>query len=309
VAIGRYSDGSQEDLTAKAEWQCSDEQVARVTSGNASALAVGEVKITAESEKIESRPATLVVKEAALLAIVIPFKEIKLPLWGEFALKADGYYTDHSEKDITSLVTWRVSSVPVRRAPIVKVEGTKIIGLRLGKAKISAEYLGISSPEKDVQVILTFAVCLAFFCLFLLYLILLAALLFGVFFILTRRREKKIIALCQQDPKKAILLIYENALEVLVLFQPRSKEFLPPFAFARGVENNFGIKDGVFLELSAKYAEAKYSRHALSPAAAQEAARLQNSFVGCLANRQGRLKSFCQKALCLLKRRPFFIHI
>ncbi|MCX5696731.1 MAG: Ig-like domain-containing protein [Candidatus Omnitrophica bacterium] len=304
VAMGMYSDNSQEELTAKADWTCSDEKVARVLSGNASTLNIGTVKITAKFENIESKPATLVVKEAELTAIVIPFNDIRLPLWGKFALKADGYYTDHSRKDITDLVSW--SAVP---KPVIKVEKTTLCGLRLGKAKISAEYKNIQSPEVDVRVVLTLWVLFNIIFFIILPLVLLAALLLFIFFVLTRQREKKLSGLLRSNPKEAILFIYANALEVLSLFEPKTKGFSAPLSFARGVEKRFGIKDGVFLKLSAKYAEAKYSRHALNTADAQEAARQHNSFSNQLCGARGVIKLSLKMTLAILKRRPFFIHI
>ncbi|MCX5714291.1 MAG: Ig-like domain-containing protein [Candidatus Omnitrophica bacterium] len=304
VAIGTYSDNSQEELTAKAVWTCSDEKVAKVSSGNASTLNIGTVKITAESENVVSEPATLVVREAELMAIVIPFEKIKLPLWGEFTLKAEGYYTDYSHKDITSLVSWSV--VP---KTIARLQGAKLSGIKLGQAKISAEYKQIKSPEVGISVILTLWVLLVLVFFAALCLILTIAFALFVFFVLMRRREKNILVCCRDNPNKAVFLIYNNAVEVLSLFEPKSKSYSAPLFFAQSIVVKFDIKDGVFIKLSAKYAEAKYSRHSLSIADAQEAVRQHNLFLSQVSGRQGFLKLSLKKALSLFKKRPFFIHL
>ncbi|AXR66998.1 Ig-like domain-containing protein [Leptospira mayottensis] len=109
-AIGIFSDGSHQDLSNDplTIWSSSDSSLVRVNdSGLASGVNLGTAHIHA-SFGSKSGSATMTVGSATLSSIEVTPVNSNLPLGKKQRLTATGIYSDNSNKDISSLVTWDV---------------------------------------------------------------------------------------------------------------------------------------------------------------------------------------------------------
>lgn len=109
-AIGIFSDGSHQDLSNDplTIWSSSDSSLVRVNdSGLASGVNLGTAHIHA-SFGSKRGSATMTVGSATLSSIEIAPINSNLPLGKKQQLVATGIYSDNSNKDISSLVTWDI---------------------------------------------------------------------------------------------------------------------------------------------------------------------------------------------------------
>ncbi|WP_061218126.1 Ig-like domain-containing protein [Leptospira weilii] len=109
-AIGIFSDGSHQDLSNDplTIWSSSDSSLVRVNdSGLASGRNLGTAHIHA-SFGSKRGSATMTVGSATLSSIEIAPINSNLPLGKKQQLVATGIYSDNSNKDISSLVTWDI---------------------------------------------------------------------------------------------------------------------------------------------------------------------------------------------------------
>ena len=112
TATGSYSDGSQQNLTTVVSWSSSNTTVATIgSSGLATGLATGSSSIQATSGAINAST-TLTVTTALVSIAVTPAN----PTIGKGATEqftATGTYSDGSQQNLTSAVTWSSSSTAV----------------------------------------------------------------------------------------------------------------------------------------------------------------------------------------------------
>lgn len=109
-AIGIFSDGSHQDLSDDplTIWSSSDSSLVRVNdSGLASGVNLGTAHIHA-SFGSKRGSATMTVGSATLSSIEVTPVNSNLPLGKKQQLIATGIYSDNSNKDISSLVTWDI---------------------------------------------------------------------------------------------------------------------------------------------------------------------------------------------------------
>lgn len=143
VLKATYANGHTEDVTAKANWSSSNEDVAYVAGGHVTAFTSGEAKVSASlggksasvtvdvdiPRKVKTEPETLVMQS----------KE-------QYQVQLIAEYADGNETVITDKAEWSTSSDKV-----ATVENGKITAVASGEAKITAAF-GNRKAEVKVEV-------------------------------------------------------------------------------------------------------------------------------------------------------------
>lgn len=139
-ALGRYTDGSTENLTSAVRWTSSSPgTIDTSASGLATARTMGNALITATLNGING-VATLNASTAALVSIAVSAAHSTLPLGTTGQLTATGTYTDGSKNDLTQSATW-ISSSP----SVVAISSPGVISARtLGTATVAASFSNIT---------------------------------------------------------------------------------------------------------------------------------------------------------------------
>ncbi len=112
AATGRFSDSTVQDLTPSVTWSCANSSVATAsnapsTRGRASGVGVGSTTVAAlHTSTGISGSTTLTVTAAALVSIAVTPTNPSIALGLNRQFTATGTYTDASNADITTLVTW-----------------------------------------------------------------------------------------------------------------------------------------------------------------------------------------------------------
>ncbi|HRI49101.1 MAG TPA: Ig-like domain-containing protein [Pseudomonadota bacterium] len=115
IATGNFSDGTAQNLTTSVTWSSSVPSVATVSNtagaqGLASGLTRGQTSITATlSGRTGSTPLT--VTDAVLTSIAVTPATQSLAAGTNLQFIATGTYSDNTNQDITSLVSWTSSNV------------------------------------------------------------------------------------------------------------------------------------------------------------------------------------------------------
>jgi uncharacterized protein YneF (UPF0154 family) len=217
-------------------------------------------------------------------------------------LKAEGYYTDSSYKDITSLVAWEYSK---RR--IVKVEKGLVKPLWFGSTQVYATHSGIRSNPSNLKVIVTMEWLIWFIFTIILLLILSIIMIFFILYFLTRKKKNKMKNLLSKNPREFIMQLYVNVRKILPIFGLIHKGLLPPLAYGRLVEERYVIKNNLFLNFTWKFTEAKYSSHNLVFDDAYAALNGYNDFLEILFSRHTKFSLFTKYCLSLLQLTPLFV--
>jgi uncharacterized protein YjdB len=111
-AVGTYSDGSTQDLTATATWRSSNAGVAEVSNGAESRGLVfgrtaGAAQITATgASSVVVGTVNVTVNSALLQAIVITPANATLPVGFGRQYSATGQFSDGIDRDVTTQVSW-----------------------------------------------------------------------------------------------------------------------------------------------------------------------------------------------------------
>jgi hypothetical protein len=218
TAKGVYSDNSEDELTKIAGWISSNNEIIAVSKGKVSAASVGKADLYAEFRGLKSLPAAVVVEGPKLISIALSPQGLKLSMRDRLRLKAEGYFSDSSHKDITSLVSWNILGP---RA--IRVEEGNIRPVRFGQVKVYAEYAGISSLPVDISIILTMDWLLRAIFNGVLALILFIIMIFSILYILTLKEKKRLLALYGK-PNEFIVALYENLRQILNFFDLRYEE-------------------------------------------------------------------------------------
>ncbi|HEY8038970.1 MAG TPA: Ig-like domain-containing protein [Polyangiaceae bacterium] len=116
-ATGTYSDGSTLDLTTAVTWSSTATAVATVsnvsgTEGVATAVVAGTTSIGC-TYKGKSAATLLTVNSAVMEDMVVTPFAPGAPLGGTQQMLATGTYSDHSQRDVSTLVTWTSSATGV----------------------------------------------------------------------------------------------------------------------------------------------------------------------------------------------------
>jgi hypothetical protein len=155
---GKYSDGSENELSEGVEWNSSEPRVAAVDAqGRVTALQAGTTKISGRYGKLQSDPWELAVAaveppavrpEVKLLALQInPSKKELMPK-EKISLKLKGNYSDGSEKAFSRGVTWR-SSEPTIASINSKGE---LEAIRAGQVTVTARADRVTSAPAEIVI-------------------------------------------------------------------------------------------------------------------------------------------------------------
>lgn len=145
AALGTYSDGTTQDVTAQASWSSTNEAVAWVSSaGEVRARAQGTATISAVlagttgTAAVTATPATYVGLELSPAAGSTPVGTVAV-------FSAIGRYSDGSAVDVTAQATWESLTPAVAAVSTAAGTAGSATGLALGSATIRATYLGRSA--------------------------------------------------------------------------------------------------------------------------------------------------------------------
>ncbi len=112
AAIGTFTDGSTQNVTASVQWTSGNHSVATINvngvSGLAMGIAAGTSTITATSGSIYAN-ATLTVTSATLVSIAVTPVNASIPLGTVQQFTATGTFSDGTTQNITDTVTWSSS--------------------------------------------------------------------------------------------------------------------------------------------------------------------------------------------------------
>ena len=139
-AIGTYSDGSTQDITASVHWGSSDSTIATVNAlGLVLAIGSGNANVTASLGSVtQSLP--IAVSAAVLESISVTGAQNSFILGFTLQLKATGTYSDGSTQDLTASANWTTDNPAIA---LVNSLGL-ISGLRQGGVTATASLQGVS---------------------------------------------------------------------------------------------------------------------------------------------------------------------
>jgi len=158
VAVGTFSDHTVLDLTTQVNWQSSSTSTVTVSNatgsnGLAKGLAQGSpATITAQLSSL-SGSIPIMVTAATLKSITIATAAgTNLPLGLSLQFVATGSYSDGSNQDVTSLVTWQSSNAVVGSVSNASGSNGLVSGLSAGTTGITAATGSIGSNAVSVTV-------------------------------------------------------------------------------------------------------------------------------------------------------------
>ncbi len=300
-AFGVYSDRSQEDLTILGDWVSFEPKIAGVSKGNIYTVSPGEVKVYMEYGGIRSDLASIVVEGPKLISVLLSPDNSRIRMGETIMLKAEGYFSDSSRKDITSFVDWALENPGIAR-----IGKGLVTPVKPGKTKVYAEFSGVKSLPANITVIFSLTWLIGLFLKTGFFLIMLMASLFCVFYLLTEERKKKLVSL-YNNPREFIIALYENAQKILAIFGFKYDDAIPPLSYAALIEAKYPIEDNMFLKFTVKFEEAKYSRHEIKPDDADSAIMAYNDFLKMLSSGHSKYSLFCRYCLALRYLTPFYI--
>jgi Big-like domain-containing protein len=145
-AIGKWSNGSTQNVNVYATWSSSDTSIATVgVSGVVTGQSSGTTMITAKIGTINSNSASLIVEGSSLVSIKITPQSLKLPATIETQLTATGTFNDGNQLDLTSAVTWTSSTPSVATVSNSADSAGIATGVATGTSTVSASFAGISA--------------------------------------------------------------------------------------------------------------------------------------------------------------------
>jgi hypothetical protein len=148
-AIGTFSDGTTQDISAGATWTSSNTTAATISSQGGLALgqAPGTTQITAALGGITSSAASLTVTSAILQSISITPTTASIGKGGDIQLTANGKFSDGSTQNVTSSTSWTSSNTNFA------IVGAGLVrGVAAGSTQITTAINGITSPAATVTV-------------------------------------------------------------------------------------------------------------------------------------------------------------
>lgn len=112
TATGQYSDGVPRDISTQVDWSSSSPSLSISPTGFASAVATGNVTVTATdpgsgvSSDDSNQSATALISDAVLLSLEVTPATSTVPPGADLQLTALGSYNNGATVDLTSIVTW-----------------------------------------------------------------------------------------------------------------------------------------------------------------------------------------------------------
>ncbi|EMK18216.1 beta strand repeat-containing protein [Leptospira kirschneri] len=159
-AIGVYSDGSSQNISDQVAWNSSNSSILQISNLNAvpkreiqspSSGGLGTARITATLEAISSYT-DISVNAATLVSIEVSPTNPSVSSGLTVPFTATGVYTDGSNQNLTSQVTWNSSNT--NRATISNANGTQgiALGSSVGTTNISATLGAVTSSATTLTV-------------------------------------------------------------------------------------------------------------------------------------------------------------
>jgi uncharacterized delta-60 repeat protein len=149
TAVGYYSDGTTQTLTAGVTWSSSNTGVATInaTSGLANAVAVGTATISATVGSVTGT-AVMNVTNARVVSVSITPTNSTIAAGTSLQYRAIATFSDGTNQDVTSSVTW-TSSVP----GVATIDASGLArGVVPGGSIISAAVSGVTSNNANLTV-------------------------------------------------------------------------------------------------------------------------------------------------------------
>jgi uncharacterized protein YjdB len=139
TAVGRFTDGTIQDLTETALWTSENPTVLQVSNtpserGSATALNVGQAAVVATFGQRSSR-ATVQVTDAVLVGLQFASGTQTLPLGTSTELFVTGLFSDGSTQDVSNQVAWSSSAPTVAS---VDPSTRRLRALAVGEATVEA---------------------------------------------------------------------------------------------------------------------------------------------------------------------------
>ena len=143
LAIGRYSDGSIQDISETVNWLSSDTTSATISNaadnqGLAQAITTGSLTLSATLGAVNGST-LLTVTAAQLLSINVLPSELSLAEGAQQNLYAEGSFSDGSVQNLDEQVNW-ASDTP----DVATVSSGELTALQPGNSRVSASLSGIS---------------------------------------------------------------------------------------------------------------------------------------------------------------------
>ncbi len=143
-----FSDNSQQDVTASATWQSSDETIVSVVTagteaGFATAMAVGSAAVTATYQG-ESDTSAIEVTDATLVELQVTPRDEVVALGLQVAYTAIGIFSDGSNDDLTTQVSWSSSDTEIASVGNDGVANTYAVG----STDITANFAGVTATAR-----------------------------------------------------------------------------------------------------------------------------------------------------------------
>lgn len=300
-ASGIYNDGSSSDLTILGNWGTLNKSIANVSGGNVACVSVGKASVYVEFKGVRSEYASVVVGGPRLESLLLAPQSLRIPRNGKANLKVQGNYYDHSQRDLTGVVSWLIEG-PV----VARIENGVVWPLKFGQCKIYAEYSRLKSNAASLDVILTLGWLLWLLAKIILVLLSGIFFLFFILYLLAENKRRQLRSL-KNKPREFIMGLYENATRLITIFGLRHDMYTFPLFYAELAKQKFLLEENVFLNFSIKFEEAKYSQHFLLDSDVLEAVNDYNAFFEKLCKNQSRMLSIYRYCLALLYCRPIFI--
>lgn len=139
-ATGTFNDGSTRDLTFLVGWNSSDATIATISgSGVASGVSPGTVSVTATLGGV-SGSTSFTITNATITSIVITPASVSMPTGGYKNFAATGVFSDSSQQNLTSQVTWSSNNTAVATVQNLPGPAGFTTGISAGNATISAAF-------------------------------------------------------------------------------------------------------------------------------------------------------------------------
>lgn len=147
TAMGLYSDGTRQDLTAQATWTSGDPGIASVSGGVVAGLRSGTTSVVATFQNVAAK-ASVTVTSARLTALQVSPTGPTLSLPGTQQFTATAIYSDGTRSDVTTQASWASSNQGVIAFAMLPGLG---ISTGSGMAVVTAS-LGVFSASTMVVV-------------------------------------------------------------------------------------------------------------------------------------------------------------
>ncbi|MUK31917.1 hypothetical protein GNP44_17750 [Aliivibrio fischeri] len=150
LAMGVYSDGERNDISAQVDWSSSSTDLVTISAqGLATGVRVGEITIRAHHENVLSNVVNLTVSAPILESITITPPKASVIIGSTQQYVAMGNYSDGKSEDISNSVSWHVSSTDI--ATISLTGGA--VGVEPGTVVVTATKGSVTSNNADLIVV------------------------------------------------------------------------------------------------------------------------------------------------------------